>query len=152
MRKIKTKRAVSPVVTTVLLIAMVIIIAIIVLLWSRGFLKEKILKQIGGANKPIASVCNEVSLRTFANDDATFGFTNIGNVPIYGIQLKLTESGSGSTYTEGMVRKVNPGLSTTIETYPYTDYTNIEIVPILLGKTKGGVLREYNCSENGFRV
>ena len=40
------KKAVSPIISTVLLIMIVIILAIIILLWSRGFIKEAITKDI----------------------------------------------------------------------------------------------------------
>ena len=43
MRKIlKNKKAVSPMISTVLLIMIAIIIAIIILIWGRGFIKEKL--------------------------------------------------------------------------------------------------------------
>ena len=49
----KNKKAVSPVVSTVLLVLIVIILAIIILLWSRGFIKEVILKEIPGEESKV---------------------------------------------------------------------------------------------------
>ena len=156
MKKIKLKRgkkAISPVISTVLLVMIVIILAIIILLWSRGFIKEKILK----FDKPIDTVCGEVSLRTFVNADDTYGFTNIGNVPIYAVDVKETGGGSYDVTNAGFSEggKVDIGLSTILDENQFAIGTNekIEIIPILLGETKSGAVKEYTCPErNSFVV
>ncbi len=148
-RFLQKKKAVSPVIATVLLIMMVIILAIIILLWSRGFIKEKVLK----FDKPIENVCGEVSIKTFVNEDNTFGFTNIGNVPINAVDVKITKEGSSNVYP--VDSRVNVGLSTILDTVPesYSDAEEVKIIPILLGKNKDGAIKEYTCPEaNGFVV
>ena len=153
----KDKRGISPVVTTVLLIMLVIILAIIILLWSRGFIKEKVLK----FDKPIDNVCGEVSIRTFVNADNTFGFTNIGNIPIHAVDIKTTKKGGSDIDNVGMSGggKVDIGLSTIFENVSKIIRTGnnkdeeIKIIPILLGETKSGAIKEYTCPErNGFVV
>ena len=47
----KNKKAVSPTISTVLLVMIVIIVAIIILMWSRGFIKEAIEKEVAGEKK-----------------------------------------------------------------------------------------------------
>lgn len=141
------KKAVSPVIATVLLIMMVIILAIIIMLWSKGFIKEKILK----FDKPIENVCNEVSIKTFVNDDWTYGFTNTGNVPIYSVDIKISEKGSSEIIHAGPAEKgqVDIGLSTILETPAIQDgvTTEVKIIPILLGKNKDGAIKEFTCPE-----
>ncbi len=142
----KNKRGVSPIVSTVLLIMLVIILAIIILLWSRGFIKEKVLK----FDKPIENVCSEVSIRTFVNDDLSYGFTNIGNVPIYAIDVKVSAGGKSDIYPIGQSGggKVDPGLSTILEGGPDIDggtTEEIKVIPVLLGKTKAGAIKEKSC-------
>jgi flagellin-like protein len=142
------KKALSPVIATVLLIMMVLILAIIILLWSKAFIKEQILK----FDKPIENVCNEVSIKTFVNPDNTYGFTNTGNVPIYSVNVKISEKGSSDTILAGPDQKgqVDIGLSTIlIGVPPIVDgvTTEVRIIPILQGKNKDGAIREYNCSE-----
>jgi len=140
------KRGVSPIVSTVLLIALVIIIAIILLLWARGFIKEKVLK----FDKPAENVCGEIGLRTFVNDDDSMGFSNIGNVPIYRIDLKI--EGGGSSRIESLTNEdssTNPGFSTTIDTSVamYDSDTKFKIIPVLIGNVKSGGINEFTCPE-----
>jgi FlaG/FlaF family flagellin (archaellin) len=148
---IKNKKAVSPMVSTVLLIMIVIIMAIIILLWSRGFIKESILKEIGGESKRVEQFCPEVAMTPILNSDGSFGFTNNGNVPIYALNLKLTSSGDSDTIdirpTQGGL--VNPGFATLIDpnTYDYYNYDEVEIIPVLLGKTKTGAVKEKACDD-----
>jgi len=154
MIKRNDKRGISPVVTTVLLIMLVIILAMIILLWSRGFIKEKVLK----FDKPIENICAEVSIRTFVNADNTFGFTNIGNIPINSVDIKTTTKGGSDINNVGMEGggKVDIGLSTIFKDIDPINKAvdeEIKIIPILLGETKSGAIKEYTCPErNGFVV
>lgn len=151
MREIKrNKKAVSPVIATVLLIMMVVIIAIIILLWSRGFIKEKLLK----FDKPIENVCNEVSIKTFVNDDYTYGFTNAGNVPIFAVDVKISEGGGSRIVHADQTKngQVDIGLSTILNVGDENKIidgttTEVKIIPILLGKNKEGAIKEFTCPE-----
>jgi flagellin-like protein len=139
---IKRKKGVSPMVSTVLLIMIVIIIAIIILIWGRGFIKEKLLK----FNKPVENVCGDVSIKPFVNPDNSYGFTNTGNIPIYQIDLKITERGRSSV--NRIEQSANPGSSVILgENYLEGDVEEIKIIPILLGKTSSGKQKEYTCPE-----
>ena len=151
---VKRKRGISPIIATVLLIMLVLILAIIILLWSQGFIKERILK----FDKPVENSCSELSLQTFVNGDNSFGFTNIGNVPIYGVSLKVIGTGSSDTYElddeEG--GRVSPGFSTILKKddgsgdnflIDSTTDKEIKIIPILIGETKDGGTKEYTCPE-----
>ncbi len=138
------KKGVTPVVSTVLLIMIVVILAVIILLWSRGFIKEKILK----FDKPVENVCSEVGIKTFINDDNSYGFTNTGNVPIYSVNLKTSNS-DGSSTIDSIKTSANPGISVMLgETGTYQEGNEIKIIPVLLGKTKAGAVKEYTCPEN----
>ena len=132
---IKNKRAISPIISTVLLVMLVIVLAAIILLWSKGFIKEKVLK----FDKPIETVCSDVSIRTFINEDNSFGFTNIGNVPIYAIDLKTSEGWSSTI--DKIEKIVEAGTSTVIEGHTYNPDEEIKIIPILIGKTDSGNIR-----------
>lgn len=137
----KNKKGVTPIVSTTLLIMIVVILAVIILLWGRGFIKEKILK----FDKPVENVCSEVGIQTFINPDDTYGFTNTGNVPIYAFNIK-TSSLDGSSNIETRKTSVNPGIS--VEVGTYSSNGEIKIIPVLLGKTKAGAVKEYTCPEN----
>ena len=155
LRKMKTKNAVSPLVSTVLLIMIVIIIALIIIFWARGFVSETIEKDIGGNVKRANEYCGEVQLRSILNDDGSFGFENIGNVPVYAFNVKLTESGAGKSQTvsaSGAAAAVNPGFGVVIDSsivptiLPYSAYEEVKVIPVLLGKTDGGT-QEFTCPE-----
>jgi len=138
----KGKAGVSPTVSTVLLIMIVIIIAIIILIWGRGFIKEKLLK----FNKPVENVCPNVGIKPFVDDYYDYGFTNTGNVPIYQIDLKITERGK-STVTR-IEESVNPGTSITLgHNYMSENVEEIKVIPVLLGRTSSGKNKEYTCPE-----
>ena len=129
-------------VSTVLLIMIVIIIAIIILIWGRGFIKEKLLK----FNKPVENVCRDVYIKPFVNPDNSYGFTNTGNVPIYQVDLKITKR--GSSIVTRIEQSANPGASIDLGTdYLAGDIEEIKIIPVLLGKTSSGKQREYTCPE-----
>jgi flagellin-like protein len=153
-RKLKNKKAISPIISTVILIMIVVILAIIILLWARGFLQEAILKEISGTEKRVQQFCGEVGITRIVEGDS-FGFTNSGNVPIYKVNLKTT-SGGTSTIEEiapdagGLV---NPGFATIFEGKKYSDYSEIKVIPIILGKSKSGGINQFPCPEkNGFVI
>ena len=150
----KNKKAVSPVISTVLLIMLVIIIAIIILLWSRSWFKEALIKEIAGESKRVQDFCYEVNLKSTINEDE-FGFTNAGNVPIYAINLKTVEKGTGNsevTKINAPDGTVNPGK---IKILPgrYSDYEEVIIIPILLAKSQSGEIQPFECpEENSFKI
>ena len=129
-------------------------------MWSRGFIKESILKEIGGESKRVEQFCSELSMVPILNDEGSFGFTNNGNVPIYALNLKLVTAGD-SDIVDIRPEKgglVNPGFSTLIKDgsgdyYYYDFYDEVEIIPILLGKGKTGAIKEKPCEEiDGLKI
>ena len=145
-------RGISPVVSTIILIMIVLIIAILIILWFRVFFKEIVLKEVGGDSKRIEEFCNNLELKAFSNADASFGISNEGNIPIKAIVLK-TSTEDGSSQTRTINDPINPGNSLTIKKESgngnelKTDYSNIKIIPILLGKKKGDVVQAVTCPE-----
>lgn len=131
-------------VSTVLLIMIVIIIAIIILIWGRGWIKEKLLK----FNKPVENVCPDVSIKPFVNPDNSYGFTNTGNIPIYRTDVKITTRGKSIVTND--TQSANPGASVILGgagSYLSGDIEEIKIIPVLLGKTSSGKQKQYTCPE-----
>lgn len=148
------KKAVSPIVSTVLLILIVIVLAAIIFLWSQGFVKEALTKEIAGESKKVDYFCSEVEIVSVINDESgSFGFTNTGNVPIYSLNVQVSGEGKIEVKkvdnTEGGL--VNPGYTTIIkdegDELNYNDYEKVVIIPILLGETKEGGVEPYECPE-----
>lgn len=158
----KERKAVSPLVSTILLVMIVIVIALIIIVWSGVFFKEAITKEIAGEKKTAEQRCAEIGIETFVNQDAfnSFGFKNTGNVPVYSYKVKLMSEGSSKiiqiSSAQGGI--VNPGYNTIVENPPgspinYTLYEQIKIIPIILGKSKGGSTQQFTCPEsNSFIV
>lgn len=147
------KKAVSPIISTVLLIMIVIILAIIILVWSRGFIKEIITKEIAGNKKRVNEFCLEIRMNPIVNKDNTFGFENTGNVPIYAYLLKLELKGLGKSEVITIKNQeggaVNPGHSVIVKDSrvgSYSSYESIKIIPILLGTSDSNV-KEFQCPE-----
>lgn len=149
----KTKKGVSPIVATILLIMLVVILAIIILLWARGFFKEIITKDIGTGSKKIERICGEVELSTIEFDSGEFGFSNDGNVPVYDYRVLFSEDGKESLTDKASVidptkGKVDPGEVEKVDGIIIgSSYDSIKVIPILLGKIKTGEAEEYQCPE-----
>ncbi|MBT4136226.1 hypothetical protein HOD75_02020 [archaeon] len=146
----KNKKGVSPVIATVLLVMIVVILAIIILVWSQGFIKETILKEINGESKRAEAYCREIRMIPIINEDDSFGFENTGNVPIYEIQLKT--SGDGSSELETIEEPVNPGFATILTSpqggdYQLSAYEEVKVIPVILGTTESGDNQPFTCPE-----
>ncbi|MBR9706477.1 hypothetical protein GOV14_05555 [Candidatus Pacearchaeota archaeon] len=146
------KKGVSPIIATVLLILIVIILAVIILLWSRGFVKEAVLKTIGGNRKDIAKFCGDVKMQKILDENSgEVGFSNLGNIPIYGVNVKIVKD-DGSSEIKRIEKsgggRVNPGISTILKGVNYKNSDKIYITPILMGTRKSGGLKDHECSDD----
>jgi len=148
----KNKKAVSPVIATVLLVLIVIILAVIIFLWAKGFVSEAVLKQIGDTEDSADHFCSDIKVELINNGASSFGFKNIGNVPIYKFELKLVEKDDGSSRIveiSGIPGRVNPGFNSIVTSEgDYEDYDEIKLIPTILGKGKGGDTKEFRCPES----
>jgi len=157
MKRVMSKKGLSPIVSTSILIVIVIILAIIILLWARGFISEAVIKEIAGSEKRADEFCSEVKMRGIVNQDNSFGFENTGSVPIFAYRVKTESLGSSDIVKVGNEDggSVNPGYSVIVSysgVKSYPEYDNVKIIPILLGKVEGGT-QEFECPEiNGILI
>ncbi len=144
------KKGVSPVVATVLLIAMVIVLALIVFLWFRSLTKEAITK-FGGKNVEI--VCDEVSFSA-EYSLGTLTVTNVGNVPIFGLNVKIVKGGSYETkdlktlstgWPETGLKQGGVFMSEDLTTQ-FSGTTKVVLIPVLVGSSKNGE-KLHACTE-----
>ena len=89
---LKNRKGLSPVITTVLLIALVIVIISIVFLWFRGMVEEGVTK----FGKNMKLVCDDVEFEA-SYSSGTLSIVNTGNVPIFRMNLKMAQGGSYQT-------------------------------------------------------
>ena len=152
------KKGVSPVVATVLLVVMVIIIGLIIFLWFRSFTGDALTK-FGGRN--IELVCGEVQMLV-NYDRGEFSITNLGNVPIYSVELKITEGRSHSTesitdLSSKWKENFKLGLR---QGQIFSDYTNplietiddadeVLVIPVLIGTSSEGDKTHICDEKNG---
>ena len=145
----KSRKAISPVIATVLLIAMVVVIGLIIFLWFKGMTGEVITK-FEGTN--IEMVCNDVSFDASYSDGILY-ILNLGNVPVFGAKVKILRDGShetkdivelsgnwpelglnqGGTFSGDISGEVSSG-------------DEIIITPVLIGNSKSGE-KTFMCDE-----
>jgi flagellin-like protein len=161
LKKIKQKKAVSPIIATMLLIGIVIVLAIIIFLWLKGFTKEVVTKNLGFGEKNIELVCEDVVMdakyETLGSNDKIIYISNNGNAPIYAIKIKKysidnTYEIEEVTYSDGSKVNIKQGktISLTIgagKQLDLTDINKIIILPVLLGNSDSGGTKEYICDE-----
>jgi len=143
-----SKKALSPVIASVLLIALVLVLASIIFLWARGFVSEQIEK----FGKPIETLCEEVEFDAEFAPGAGGGnldVVNRGNIRIYGFDIKEIEGGNSKI--ESFNLNVEPGDSLPSQAISLGYGTEkIIIYPRLLGNVKGKKLnRAVTCIEKG---
>ena len=144
MKKEMNKKGISPLISTVMLIALVVIVATIIIVWSGGIIKEKTEK----FGKAIDNVCLDVKLETYVNPDNTIGLRNKGIIPVQEVKLIVNENGNDVIHDIGADEggRVGSGLSSTIETYSYSSGKEIKVIPVLIGR-KSGILTKFTCPE-----
>lgn len=152
--KERGKKGVSPVIATILLIALVFVIAMIIFLFMRGIGEESITKF---GNENIKLACQKVDFDA-SYSDGSLAISNLGEVPIFDMNLKLDKGGSYET--EGLKLKYpsswpSSGLSqggvVSISLQDVGGLKKIVITPVLAGKTKAGTKKFYNCEQGLYK-
>jgi flagellin-like protein len=138
------RRALSPVITTVLLILVAVILALIIWLWARGLVGEQLTKFSGTEDRPIEEVCEGVIIRASISGSSII-VTNDGNIPVYKIGIIVSGFGSSNTVTSNELNMITGSTKTVEVTNP--DKVS-KIYPILLGKAQNEELHEYSCRKN----
>jgi len=140
------KKAISPVIATVLLISLVVVLASIIFLWARAFIPETIQK----FDSPIADSCASVVFEaSYSNGVVTI--QNNGNVPIYSIQVGI-KKGFSIEYNEVAPATIVLGEMERYEVSGISAGDELIIVPVLLGKTSSGELKGYACSDENAKI
>jgi flagellin-like protein len=141
----KSKRGISPVIATVLLISIALVIGAIIFIWASFFIKDAVQKN----GESIDAVCERVQLDSSISGNS-LSIVNNGDVPVYKIALNVDVNGDGKNID--VVNYESPinlgsGQSTTIS----VDQTPVSITPILRA-TKKGTETEYTCEKRQISV
>ncbi len=148
------KKALSPVIATVLLVAMVMVIGLIVFMWLKGLTREAITKNFGGEETNIELICQDVVFQASYSSSGVLSIRNDGNIPIYNIKVK--DIGSGSFTTSNLedlstdwAENYQTGLSQGRAFSDSIQFSGDEIVliPVLIGNSEKGK-KTYVCDED----
>ncbi|MFQ5531595.1 MAG: archaellin/type IV pilin N-terminal domain-containing protein [Candidatus Nanoarchaeia archaeon] len=142
------KKAVSPVIATVLLVGMVVVIGLIIFLWFRGMVSETITK-FDGTN--IEIICGDVVFEaSYDSALSELSVVNTGSVPIYNLKLKISGAGGYDTEDLGLNgAELNSGGATTadISSYEVVEGNELTLIPVLLGLNEDGEQESFICDE-----
>ena len=140
------KRGLSPVVATVLLISLALVLALIIFIWARSVIKERV-EKFGEA---IELSCDDISFSAELESSGKVNVNNLGNVPLYGIEVRkrglgvIKNIGAGyfdSGLPKGAGKSVDVSLGNPAVGEEFT------IVPIVLGETDL-YKKPYTCPES----
>jgi flagellin-like protein len=151
----KKKKGLSPVVTTVILIALVVAIIGIIFFWFRGMVQEGVTK----FGKNIQLVCEEIDFEV-SYQSGDLNFVNNGNIPVYTFNIRLIETAGGYDTKDIKDYISNPGNDPTVDwptaglkqgmaksvTMGEISGDKIEIIPVLIGTSSGGK-KIFPCGE-----
>lgn len=138
------RRGISPVIATVLLISFSLVLAGIIYAWASSFISEKAVK----FDEPIDVSCDRVSFDVEVYTEtggAKADIVNRGNVPLYGVELRIIGAGTvkkqgifdGVTIASGETHTLDLGGSISGE---------VLVVPVILGEV-GGDVKAYVCDD-----
>lgn len=131
------KKAVSPVIATVLLIAIGFVLAGIIYSWAGGFISRL---------SPPAQACNEVNFKAgvFCEENCVLEVFNRGNVDLYGFVVKSIKEGAVVVEeTPETFVEAGDSISINLES-SYNEGDILLIVPIVLNE-KG---EQSICADN----
>lgn len=146
--KIRQKKAVSPVITTMVLIMLALVLASIIFIWAKGFIGE----QVSKFDKPIEDSCANVVMDGIVLvADNKITVSNNGNVPLYKVGIRVT-SPSGNSEIEYVLLNLFQGSSLTIDSSKTLEDNKVDLIPVLLGRTSKGSSGEFICLDNAVNV
>jgi flagellin-like protein len=142
------KKALSPVIATVLLITIVVVIGMIIFFWAKGFISETLMKN----DKNVDQVCTEIVLQTETDGSALY-VTNNGNIAVSRITLIKTAAGEetvdpidGSALGAGQAREFNLGGDE-------SEFDAIRIIPSLMAVSQDdNQKKEWKCENNPVQI
>lgn len=161
----KSKRAVSPIIATVLLVAIAIASSFLVYKWSTSFIGEHINK----FSEPMDTVCQRITfdaslsertLGVYDTDMYELVVNNQGNDNIKEMQIKAFEGGNSVVKsiapTEGE-RMIGKGKTVTIlfnpKMFELSQINKIEVTPLLLGKgVTSGKIKLKGCTDQTKKI
>ena len=144
-----SKKGLSPIIASALLIFLVLVLAAIVFLWASGFFAEQLEKN----GESVETLCSQVKMQAgiaggFKGQRLVeFEITNEGDIDLYGVSIK--ESRAGNDIVNFFPVNLAGGEGTVVEVnIDSAASEKIFIYPVLLGNVVGGNdNKEFTCIE-----
>lgn len=140
-----SKRGLSPVIATVLLVGLVVVSGLIIFTWFRGLTQEAVTK----FDQNIQLVCNDVSFDA-RYSNGKLAVSNVGNVPIFGFSVKISDAAGFETkdiseYASWPEGGLNQGGAAEVDIGAVSG--DITLIPVLVGTSQKGAQASFKCDE-----
>lgn len=147
MKKSLGRKALSPVIASVLLILLVLVLAAIIFLWARGFIGENIEK----FGKPIEEACGKVNFEVY-RDGEYMEVRNNGNVDIQHLDVRMTRGGTSEVSSFNFEIDALDSASGHFN-FVMSDGSapdSIIVYPVLVGTVQGSSSKSgFTCMDSG---
>jgi flagellin-like protein len=147
-RKINiSRKGVSPLIATVLLIALTIAAFLAIFAWSKGFIKEQVEKN----GQLVDTQCQSIAFDAIMQGNTVY-VTNKGNVVVYGFNIRGEKDGTTKLFflrTESGKLGIGEVDNLDLSSVPTIgDYSKISLIPVLLGRgTNSGTGKLFTCPQ-----
>ncbi len=141
----ESKRGISAVIATVLLIVIAIALFVIIYFWINSMQQETILK----FNSDIKQSCLNIDFNVICSSGSV-QLQNNANVPLWRADIFIISEGSSRKFPNGLQGPIGSGESASMDGITGT---KVKVVPVLLGiSKKTGTEKEYVCSDKARTV
>jgi len=148
-----SKKAISPVITTVLLVLMVLVLASIIVIWWKGFLGESITKfdESSGKPKSIEQFCAKVVIDATLSG-TTANVVNSGSVPVYkvGFQRTTKTATTIKIFDYQIIGGASKQIPLDSSVVPASG-DKLYLIPVLLGNNDKAEQKEFQCPEANWK-
>lgn len=141
------KKAVAPVITTVLLVLIVLVLASIVIIWGVSFIPQKLAK----FDAPIEQACDRISFSADITGEI-ISVSNSGDIPIYKFQVREEGQRRSEIRTTEPI-KLGVGGATELDVRLSPGFSGeVTLIPVILGKNDDGETQQFSCPEPNWKV
>ncbi len=144
------KKALSPIITTILLVLLAIVLASIIYIWAKNFGTEQVAK----FDAPIENACADVRLEAAITAEKSISIINQGSIPVNKVKLLIINNGN-SQNEENTINLVAGGAKSITTTASLIgDKVTVTLVPVLLGTAKSdpSKIEEFPCTSSGITL
>src|SRR3989344_4667758 len=141
----KSKRGLSPIVATVLLVSIAVVLAGIIFFWAYSFIGESVTKDGQAVDQVCKDVDFEAEVSSYLGTKSLL-IKNVGDIPIWGVQIKEKNIIGGDLTEVNDFSDTGIKSGETAEVGINTDSSELVVAPVLMGETETE-RKKYICGE-----